>query len=213
MSGEIATFERVRDVVETMRKRGVSPTADRVIAMVGGGSKTTVLAHLKRLRDAQPETEAVPASVLDLARDALCDIYLAGRSAEASTVRAATERLSQVVSDQDAQIEELADQNTRLEWSKEQLVKQLHQALAERQEFLDRAERSEAEVTTLRGQLSEERGKVDADLRNTLAKMEHVLSKAQIAREAREIKRQTLGMPRPDRHKRGDARSSNGARS
>lgn len=58
-------------------------TADAVIAAIGGGSKPTVLSHLKTLREEpqQPVTD-LPAGILDLVRPALVQIFADRSSAQ-----------------------------------------------------------------------------------------------------------------------------------
>ncbi|NGP16537.1 DNA-binding protein [Devosia aurantiaca] len=203
MSNQIATFERVRDVVETLRKRNVAPTADRVIAMVGGGSKSTVLSHLKRLRDAPMDDDAIPPSVMDAARVALNEVYLAGRSAEADTVRAATERLSQAVREQDAQIEELAGLNERLEWSKAQLIKQLKAVKADHEAAVERAEALAKENDGLRSELAVERQNSQTRVQDTLARVERLLTPSSTGPDVARPDRKTLGLPAKLQERRG----------
>ena len=107
MSAEIASLERVRQAVETIRRRNGKPTADNVISVIGGGSKKTVLSHLRTLRDPQPVDDGVPPTVIEIARTALSEIYRAGGQSEADRSRAILERLSLSLDEQEAQIEEL----------------------------------------------------------------------------------------------------------
>lgn len=50
MSEAIATFERVSQACADLLKRGISPSASKVTSEIGGGSKSTVLEHIKRWR-------------------------------------------------------------------------------------------------------------------------------------------------------------------
>nr|WP_314256797.1 DNA-binding protein [uncultured Devosia sp.] len=150
MSAEIASLDRVRETVELLRRRGVAPTADRVIGLLGGGSKTTVLAHLKRLREATEGDNDIPQHVIDMARGTVQEIYRAGMAVEAERVRAATERLAQALSDQEEQIEELAAQNTDLADLNARIKTRMDELDAERVELRDRLIHIAAENEKLR---------------------------------------------------------------
>ena len=67
MSAEIATLEKVGLAADELRRQGKKVTANSVIAAIGGGSKPTVLKHLKALRtQTDDQDEEIPASVYDL---------------------------------------------------------------------------------------------------------------------------------------------------
>lgn len=130
MSAEIATIERVRSAVEELRRAGQSPTADAVIRLIGG-SKRTVLTHLRALRDAGPAQDDMPTAVLEMMRPVARDIYRAGQQAESDATRTATERMSRVIADQDVQITELLAENERLESEQASLARDRDAAISE----------------------------------------------------------------------------------
>ncbi|MBJ3786404.1 DNA-binding protein [Devosia sediminis] len=115
MSNEIATLERVRDAVAALRQSGIQATAENVIKRIGGGSKSTVIGHLRVLRTKPVEPDAVPPAVVELARSALAEIYQAGVKAEGERLRSLSERLSLLLEEQDVELQDLAVENARLE--------------------------------------------------------------------------------------------------
>lgn len=67
MSAEIATLDKVKAAVAQLHQDGRRATADAVFAIIGGGSKPTILKHLKTLREEpKPVDDDVPAAILDL---------------------------------------------------------------------------------------------------------------------------------------------------
>lgn len=116
MSNPIATFDAVAAAVRDLRQAGDSPTAENVIRRIGGGSKRTVLDHLRLLRkgDGPPQPE-LPPSVLDIVRPALAELYAAGSAAEAERHRTRTERQDALMDEMEAQIVELAAENEGLQ--------------------------------------------------------------------------------------------------
>src|SRR6218665_770283 len=112
MSAEIATLEKVKAAVTQLHKAGQRATADAVIALIGGGSKPTVLKHLKTLREEPKAVEGdVPAGVLDLARPMLVQIFAEGSKAEAARSSDQIERLHRMLGDLEAEVEALAAAN------------------------------------------------------------------------------------------------------
>lgn len=178
MSAEIATLDRVRNAVTTLRQRGVKPTANRVIELIGGGGKSRVLEHLRSLRAPADDPDSVPPSVLEIARMALSDIYEAGRKAEADKTRAASERLSIVVEEQDAQIMELDQEIGRLVSSVEVLESRLRDSDAVADALKEQIlgiERSNAE---LQSQLDAEEHSSTDGLKAALARFEALVEEA-----------------------------------
>jgi len=144
MSAEIATIERVRSAVEELRRAGQSPTADAVIRLIGG-SKRTVLTHMRSLRDAAPEQDDIPPTVVEMLRPVARDIYRTGEQAALDSMRATADRLSRIVDDQDAQIAELVAENERLESEHASLVRDRDAAISELSELRGRI-RADAEI-------------------------------------------------------------------
>lgn len=115
MSAEIASLEKVKGAVASIRAQGGTATADRVIAHLGGGSKATVLRHIRTLREAEPSGDLLPQTVLDMAKAALSDIYTAGVSAGTERGAAGLARLTTAIAELDAQVDELAAENAGLQ--------------------------------------------------------------------------------------------------
>lgn len=206
MSAEIATIERVRDAVAALREKGVRPTAARVIAAIGGGSKSTVLQNLRALRDEGPMPEEIPTAVMDLVRPSVVAVFRAGRAAEAEKVRGATERLSLFIVEQDEQIAELASDNARLEQQISGLMEELGVAEATANNHIEALAEKDAEIASLRAQLLDERRSVEAGMQSALARMETLLSQSASKQEniVPSARRDTLTLPRakrPDQQK------------
>lgn len=110
MTAEIATLEKVQAAVDQLHRDGKKATANTVIAVIGGGSKPTVLKHLRALREApKPSADELPAAVLDLARPVIAQIYDQGVKAEELRHRDQTERYHRLLGDLEAQVEELTE--------------------------------------------------------------------------------------------------------
>lgn len=172
MSAEIASLEKVRAAATQIRANGETATADRVIAYLGGGSKATVLRHLKVLRDADQEVDIVPPGILDMAKAALAEIYQAGVKAGADRSAAGLVRLTASIGEVEAQIEELAAEN-------EKLVEGLESMKLERDAALTRAIGLEAtvaktaqELQDARTELLQERGASAEKLAKLMARVE-----------------------------------------
>lgn len=178
MSAEIASLERVRQAVDVLRRKGVRPTAARIIETIGGGGKSTVLEHLRVLRNAPPENEDLPISVIELIRGGIEDVYRAGRVAEAEKVRAGAERLLQVIADLDAQVQELVDDNARLEQRAGELQSQLAQANEGRGEAAERLHELQVENGSLNDQLAAARATASDELRSALGRVEDIVRSA-----------------------------------
>ena len=178
MSAEIATIDRVRQAVATLRKKDVRVTADRVIELIGGGGKKTVLDHLRTLRTGTVEPDEVPPAVIELARAALGDIFQAGRTAEADRTRAATHRLASSLEDLDAQIQELSDANQNLEAEVKSLKLLLDQARTSEEESGRRLAAAEGTIVDLRAELASGRESAAADLLGALERFEALVEEA-----------------------------------
>lgn len=178
MSAEIASLERVRQAADALRRRGVRPTADRIIETIGGGGKSTVLEHLRVLRNAPPENEDLPSSVIELIRGGIEDVYRAGRAAEAEKVRAGTERLLQVVAELDAQVQELVDDNARSERHAGKLEIQAAHAAEAQNEMSERLLEVQVENGSLKEQLAAARATASEELRSALGRVEDIVRSA-----------------------------------
>lgn len=184
MSSEIASLDRVRHAVEVLRQRGVNATADRVIALTGG-SKTTVLQRLRELRTASGPETPVPPAIFDIARSALIEIYEAGQRAEADRARTATERLSVMLEEQEAQIEELADENVELSRNLTSATEELQAMRSANDTLAERLKESEATVSALRREQEEDGETVADQLRAALERFQAMVEEAEIARGKR----------------------------
>lgn len=196
MSAEIASIDRVRDAIVALRAKGVRPTADRVINAIGGGSKSRVLEHMRTLREDPPFADELPATLVDLMKPAMLEIFKAGRAAEGEKARVATERLSLVVGEQDEQILELAVENERLQERVAELLAALEGADIDQSANAGRIADMQAEIDRLRSQLIEERRSMDAGMQEALARMEAILAAADNKTRHGNIQRKgTLTLP------------------
>lgn len=108
---EIATLENVRSAVDVLQAQGKSATASAVIAVIGGGSKSTVLKHLREIHQIKGEAlDDLPSVLLEAVKPHLVEIYKKGAKAEEIRVRDQTSRLHRLISQQDEQIDELASE-------------------------------------------------------------------------------------------------------
>jgi dsDNA-specific endonuclease/ATPase MutS2 len=201
MSAEIASLERVRHAVETIRRRNGTPTADRVIEVIGGGSKKTVLSHLRTLRDPQMEDDGIPAAVIEMARSALGDIYRSGGQAEADRARALSERLSATLEEQEAQIEELAEENARCHQVIPELTRQRDEARGDRARAEQRLAEASAANRSLEFDLAKERLKRTEGIEKAIARVEGMVSTALRPGNAA-ISRKTISLPADRRGRR-----------
>jgi hypothetical protein len=187
MSLEIATLERVRSASQSLRDRGVKVTAERVIEIIGGGSKGTVLGHLKSLRDAPQEQDDVPPQLIEMIRPAVSAVFAAGRRAESDHMRATMDRLAIVVDEQDAQIQELLHLNTTLEQGRDALD--------------DEMEKLKREVVELRKQLVLAQSTAAKDLTEAIRQVKSLAMAGSVGPG----RRSTLTLPR-----RPEGRKSSG---
>ena len=116
MSAEIATFERVRDAVAQLHKDEKRATADAVFDIIGGGSRPTILKHLKTLREGtKPAEGEMPPALVDQLRPVLAQIFAEGGKAEMARNRDQSDRLHRILGDLEAEVEALAKANLALE--------------------------------------------------------------------------------------------------
>lgn len=181
MSAEIASLEKVRAAAASIRSSGGTPTADRVIEYLGGGSKTTVLRHLKELRDRPAMEDSLPPSVIELAKGALSDIYQAGVRAGTEHSAAGLMRLTAVVAEVDTQIDELAVENGEL---RERLAIAEEKLQAEEQRAMD---------------LQAALNKAETDLRSVASELalERSIGAEKLAKLASRIEEGIASMSRP----------------
>ncbi|ODT74102.1 MAG: hypothetical protein ABS76_37815 [Pelagibacterium sp. SCN 64-44] len=148
MSAEIASLEKVRAAVAQLHLNHQRATADAVIAAIGGGSKPTVLKHLKTLREEPPQAvDDLPAGILDLVRPVVAQIFAEGGKAEAARTRDQSERLHRMLGDLEAEVETLGSVNAVLE----ERVVELSIAL----------ERSNKALSAAEGQLAAKERKIE----------------------------------------------------
>lgn len=148
MSAEIASLEKVRAAVAQLHLNHQRATADAVIAAIGGGSKPTVLKHLKTLREEPPQAvDDLPAGILDLVRPVVAQIFAEGGKAEAARTRDQIERLHRMLGDLEAEVETLGSVNAVLE----ERVVELSIAL----------ERSNKALSAAEGQLAAKERKIE----------------------------------------------------
>lgn len=191
MTAEIATLERVVAAASELRDNGVRPTADRVIARIGGGSKSTVLQHLRAIRDCTKPPEQIPPEIMDAIRPAVAAVFNSGRSAGAEASRAATERFSAVVAELDEQIEELANDNSRLELAIADAIEASEVARSKIAQLEEDVRRGDARIAELRSMLTGAKP-ADEALLQALAKVEGMLARTGDRSETRK----TISLPR-----------------
>jgi DNA repair exonuclease SbcCD ATPase subunit len=170
MSAEIATLEKVKAAVAQLHKDSQRATADAVIAIIGGGSKPTVLKHMKALREEPKAAEGdVPAGILDLARPMLAQIFAEGSKAEAARNRDQIERLHRMLGDLEAEVEALAAANL----AQEGQLANIGAELTRTAKALSAAEESNAtkdrKIAELQAELTERDATARQHLANTLA--------------------------------------------
>ena len=202
MSAEIASLERVRDAVETIRRRNGTPTADGVIVMIGGGSKKTVLSHLRTLRDPQLGDDGVPPAILELARHSLAEIFRAGGQAEADRSRILTERLSTALNEQEAQIEELADESSRHLQAIQELTRQRDNAVSDRKRLEKQLAEVSAAKRALETDLAQARLKRSEGIEQAIARIETLVKSTATGIGTAGEGRKTISLPKGS----GDAR-------
>lgn len=182
MSLEIASLEKVKSAVAHIRAHGGSATANLVIAHLGGGSKATVLRHLKTLRASDVPADAVPAAVMDLARAALTEIYAAGAKAEGDRSAAGLVRLTSALEELDTQVEELAVENEALRDRLEVEAADRERTAALVEELRTTLARTARDLQTAKNELALERGAASERLGSLMTRFE--ASVASMARTA-----------------------------
>lgn len=175
MSEEKASFERVKNAALHLRRQGIKATADRVIELTGG-SKTTVLSHLKSLRENPADESDLPQHVLELARATLTEVYAAGRKVGEDRQRALAERASIVLSEQEAQIDELVAENCALSGRIEDLLSQLSDAKEARTACQEELDKSRAKGAELEAALFADREKSTMALTDAMSKLDALLA-------------------------------------
>jgi len=162
MSTEIATFERVKAAVEALHQAGAKATADAVHAEIGGGSKPTILKHLRTLREAlNTPPDPLPLALLEKAKPILAEIFGAGAAAQESRTKEQTDRYHRIMADLEAQLEEFETAAKEQEQQSAALRRELTEAqssLSEAQAQLADANikigQREAEIEDLQSELA-----------------------------------------------------------
>lgn len=181
MSAEVATFERVRAAAADLRQRGMKATADRIIEITGG-SKQTILTHLRRLRDdAMTEPEVAPPAVIEMARSALFDVYDAGRRAEADRSRALHDRTALMIDELESQVDELSSENHRLAQAASDHADALVRERAENAALAERLNGTEETARTLEAALASERTEGAKRLADVMGKLDALLALHELA--------------------------------
>jgi predicted RNase H-like nuclease (RuvC/YqgF family) len=177
MTAEIASLEKVRAAVERLHQQQKKVTLSSVGAEVGGGSRTTILEHLKTIRSTEipASNEPFPSSALEAIKPAVSQIFAMGQQVEALRNKDAVERQNRYFSDLEAQIDELvAEAQDRERAFEEQSatvtsqrgeVLQLTATLADQQRVNDDLRRTLADLTTKGSAATFE---LVAELRNTV---------------------------------------------
>ena len=177
MSAEIASLEKVRAAVAQLHLNNQRATADAVIAAIGGGSKPTVLKHLKTLREEPPQAvDDLPAGILDLVRPIVAQIFAEGRKAEAVRTRDQIERLHRMLGDLEAEVETLGAVNAALD---EQVV-DLGRELEKSSKALSSAEAQivakDRKIEKLTAQLSERNAMAQSQLSEAMKTVDEKLA-------------------------------------
>lgn len=181
MSAEVATFDRVRAAALGLRQRGITATADRVMEITGG-SKSTVLAHLRRMRgDSMTDQEAVPPAVIEMARPALMEVYEAGRRTEAERSRALHDRTALLIDELESQIDELASDNARLLQEASDRADTCARAREDSLALAERLSSAEETIRTLEASLASERSDGAKRLSDAMGKLDAVLALHELA--------------------------------
>lgn len=173
MSAEIATIEKVEAAVHDLHRSGQKATADAVIGLIGGGSKPTVLRHMRALRE-RPKTEevALPPNVLDLIKPIAAQIYAEGSRAEAEKSREQVERLHRLLGDLEAQVDELASANTALETRILELRSRESQSASDLAEAHRTIARQGEEITALQAELGRRNGEETNQLASLISDLQ-----------------------------------------
>jgi hypothetical protein len=177
MTAEIATLEKVRAAVEQLHRDGLKATADGVISLIGGGSKPTVLKHMKALRELpQAADSTLPASVLDLLKPVAAQIYAEGARAEEGRSREHTERLHRLLGDLEAEVEALAIGNQGLEGQVATFTRQQAEAEVEAAGARATIARQADEISTLRAELAKRHDETSSQIAGLLQGFETTIA-------------------------------------
>jgi hypothetical protein len=152
MSQAIATREAVAAAMDQLTAENRPVTAGAVQAHLGGGSKPTILQHLRAIRAEQTATagaaNTLPASVLDAAMPGLLKLFEAGRAEANAASARQQDRLLRCLADLE---DELAGQVEAEEKLTARIVELEDQSKAE----AERIERSTGELASTRRQLEQ----------------------------------------------------------
>jgi uncharacterized protein YqgV (UPF0045/DUF77 family) len=195
MSAEIASLDRVRAAVANLRQAGSKVTANRVIEAIGGGSKGTVIAHLRTLRSQSVDHGDLPPAIIEMARSALADVFEAGRKAEADKLRGLSEHLSAALDEQDAQIGELIDENENLGEAVAAAMAKVEQVSAENTTLESRIGELMAANTALNEMLAAERERGARDMKVAITRIENAILRKAGGNIPNNKRRRTLSLP------------------
>lgn len=170
MSTEVATFDRVKAAAVALRGAGEKVTADTVISHIGGGSKATVLKHLKILRSESDAQQTLPPGVLEIAMPALSALFEAGVKTEAERVSAQSARQVRMMDELESQVEELASEVIKLS-------EQLGDSKIELSKMFDKYEASKRELTEARADLKRVDKEAAKDRDEFVKRLGHLMSK------------------------------------
>src|SRR5690606_2137849 len=136
-----------------------------VLAHIGGGSKPTVLKHLRTLREVKDApAEPLPLNLLEKAKPVLAEIFAAGSAAHETRTREQTDRYHRIMSDLEAQLLEFEETVARQEQRESALLESLattEEALAE---AMKKAEAREVEAAKLLEQRDAEIERLQSEL-------------------------------------------------
>ena len=173
MSSEIATLERVRAAVQDLHAEGAKATADAVISRIGGGSKPTVLKHLRVLREIkEAPAETLPLTILEKAKPFLAEIFVAGSAAHETRTREQTERYHRMMSDLEAQVAEFEAIIDRLERDRADLSERLKASERALEETASKLEQRDAEIAQLQAALADSQREQAKHVTDRLASFE-----------------------------------------
>lgn len=175
--GEIASLEKVQSAVAVLHAQGLNATADAVIAEIGGGSKTTVLKHLRAVRALEAkELDGVSSALLEAIKPGLLEIYHQGAQAEEKRTLEQTQRLHRFLGDQEAQIADFEIELQGVVDEKEGLSRTLGDIKARLAEAEEKCTRQAGEIEQLKAALAiaQSEQAVSARFLDALARIETV---------------------------------------
>jgi DNA repair exonuclease SbcCD ATPase subunit len=131
MTAELATFEKVTQAVEQLRRTGEKITSKRILDLVGG-SKPTILKHMRALRSenfaAAASGGGAPAFLVELAKPMLLQLMAAASTSEAQKFESLTQRYHEQMESLEAEVEEFGRIETALRQDNSDLTEKLTQA-------------------------------------------------------------------------------------